>query len=247
MKRFVKQPLIVLAAGVLVLAGTSVGATRAAIESATQATVEFDTSTLQVDILENGETLTSSSTKSAELTFPSIQEDDSFEIGKKYSEVVSVKNTASYSEYVRVMVRKSWETEVSKDEFTKDTDLDPDLIELLGIDEGAWLKDEANSTTEGTVYYYKNKLAAGAEATLFTDIKINDDVNSIVSRTIESEDEKGKTIKHEYLYDGKYFYVELRVDAVQTNNGADAIYGAWGVNASLDSNGSITDIKAATF
>ena len=54
-------------------------------------------------------------------------------------------------------------------------------------------------------------------------------------------DENGyTTITTTYDYDGVTFNVEAQVDAVQTHNAEDAIKSAWGVDAQISADGTLS-------
>ncbi len=247
MNKFVKNPLIILAAGVIVVAASGAGATRAALTYSSEAEkVDFSTSVLSVDIQEKqGDSF--KSVKEANLSFENIAEamktNDSdpsnnipFVIGKKYAEEVQVVNDSAgnYEEYVRVVVRKSWtDTEGNKDVF-----LDPQLIKLEVAD--GWLSDSRASTQEEEIYYLNKPLNKGEAVDFLNSITIDNKVLSYV-KTVDGD--VAGTVINEYKYDNKQFFVELRVDAVQTHNAKEAILGAWGVNVNLGSNGEITSVN----
>ena len=264
MKKIVKNPLVLFAVGVLVVAGSSVGATRAAITYSTRAEqVDFSTSELAVEIQElQGDkyvTVNNGDDEADSLTFPAIAEamktndndksnDLPFTVGKKYAEDVRVINTSAggYDEYVRVHIRTSW-----KDANGKNTYLDPKLIKLELAN--GWYADEAEGTEaekagEGYVLYLAKPLAYGESADLVKSITINNEVLTYVKTVGGNTDENGKisgVVTDEYQYNGKTFFVEIRVDAVQTHNAEDAILGAWGVHATVNESGVITSINGA--
>ncbi|MBP5594753.1 MAG: hypothetical protein J6Y02_05170 [Pseudobutyrivibrio sp.] len=263
MKKIVKNPLVILAVGVLVVAGSSVGATRAAITYSSRAEqVDFTTAQLEVQLQElQGDdyvVVNNGDGEADSLTFPSIAEamktndsdksnDLPFTVGKTYAENVRVVNTSEggYDEYVRVYVRKSW-----KDDNGKNTILDPKLIDLeiaSGWYEETSNKDddektEAEKAGEGAVYYLAKPLAYGESHDLIKSITIDNEVLTYV-KTVDGD--KTGVVVDEYQYNGKTFYVEIRVDAVQTHNAKEAILGAWGVHAEVDDNGVITSINEA--
>lgn len=271
MKKIVKNPLVLLAVGVLVVAGSSVGATRAAITYSSRAEqVDFSTSELSVEIQElqgseyvavgksEKEVNNAAGTVADSLTFPAIaadmmtNDDDKsndrpFTVGKKYDENVRVVNTSAggYDEYVRVFVRTSW-----KDANGKNTILDPKLINLEYAD--GWYTDTTENTDaeahgEGYAMYLAKPLAYGESADLIKSITIDNEVLTYV-KTVGGTEKDGKisgVVTDEYQYNGKTFYVEIRVDAVQTHNAEDAILGAWGVHANVNESGVITSINGA--
>ena len=55
-------------------------------------------------------------------------------------------------------------------------------------------------------------------------------------------------VENIYLYNGENVYIELQADAVQTHNGADAIYAAWGVRATCDAvdDGNIVEVNGVS-
>lgn len=239
MKKQIKRPLIVFAAGMVLVLASSVGATRAAIVYQNAAEqVDFSTSTLTVDLQEwQGDKYVS--VNDGTLTFPSLQNSDGeydFNIGQEYDEKVQVVNDSpgEYAEYVRVNVRKSWLSDG-----VKDTELDPDAI-VLDIASG-WIVDDV--TTEGAIYYLTTPLEYNESAEFIEHIIIDNKIWDYVE-TVEKDGETG-TVVNEYKYDNLSFYVELRVDAVQTHSADEAILGAWGVEAEF-SGDTITSINGTT-
>ena len=249
MKKIVKNPLVILAVGVLIVASSSVGATRAAISYSNKADqVNFSTAKLQVELQEKqGDDYAVVSAEDS-LTFPAIAEamktndsdksnDIPFTVGKKYDENVRVVNTSEggYDEYVRVSVYKYW-----KDGKNKDTFLDPKLIDLEVAN--GWYEDKTAETLERKVYYLAKPLAYNESHDLIKSVTIGNEVLTYV-KTVDGD--KTGVVVDEYQYNGKTFYVEIMVDAVQTHNAKDAILGAWGVHVEVDDNGVITSMNGA--
>lgn len=223
MKKNLKSPLIILALGVVIVAASSAGAARAAlVDSTARERVNFSTAELSVDILENDVSLKSS----GELNFSAVDED--IKVGKLYDENVTIVNNSNeetgYSEYVRVIVRKSWYKDGKKD-----TSLDPALI-VINVDDG-WIENKDESTSEQTVYYRTSPLACGESVDFINSIKIDNVVNTIVADTAADGVSISGNIANEYIYDGQEAYIQLQADVVQTHNAEDAIYAAWGVKA----------------
>ena len=162
---------------------------------------------------------------------------------------MSVKNTGSIDQYVRVSIYKYWidENEQKDGKTGKKLKLDPKLIELeldncdLEGNTSDWLWDSESSTDERIVLYYSKILPSDGEpSSPFTkSVKIN---RSIVNRVSQEESintidgKTYKTIKTVYDYDGMKFCVEAKVDAVQDHNAQDAIKSAWGRDVSIDEN-----------
>ena len=142
---------------------------------------------------------------------------------------MSVQNSGTIDQYVRVSIYKYW----MKDD-KKDQSLSPDLIDLNLVNVGSgWLLDESSSTDERTVLYYSKLLEEGKTSSLFADsIK----VDGIVATRVTQVPVEGKpnTIRTVYDYDGMHFCVEVKVDAVQDHNAEDAIWSAWGSKVTVN-------------
>ena len=138
-----------------------------------------------------------------------------FAVGKTYDYSLSVRNTGSADEYVRVTVTTYWEQDGKKV-----VELSPELIDLHFV-EGDWKIDSAATTPERTVLYYASPVAAGGETTPFTDTLRIDD--KVLSKATELADGG-----FELDYEGLKFQIKVVADAVQTHNGEEAMTGAWG-------------------
>ena len=233
MNKKIKSPLILLAVGILVIGASTAGATRAAIAIQSSAErVNFSTASLSIQLLEEVEGEYQSIGEDQDLQFAEVLNDTSLKVGKKYTENVRVVNnsnqTTGYKEYVRVVIRKSW----FKD--GKQTNLDPGLIKIFTAD--GWYLNEDESTAEQEVYYLTSPLECGNGVDFITGIQINDSITKFVEvkPVIEDGAEIAGYVENEYLYNGEKVYIQLQADAVQTHNGADAIYAAWGVRATCD-------------
>ncbi len=159
-------------------------------------------------------------------------------IGRKYKEELSVRNTGSIDQYVRVRIFKSWTNEKGE----KVNTLAPSLIEL-NLTNNGWIVDKAASTEERTVLYWPYILKVGeSTAPLCDSIQIS---NSIMSKVTETQETKDglTTITTIYSYDGMSFNLEAEVDAVQTHNAEAAIKSAWGVDVTVGRNGTLSLVK----
>ena len=234
MKMKINRPLMVFAAGLLIVAGSSVGATRAALTySAEGEEVNYSTSTMSVQLLQNEKGISEKR----------LQLPEDFKIGQKFDEDLTVKNTSkgNYDEFIRVTVKKSWmEKELNlidvptvktiksgDDSYKKDTLLDPNNIEL-GIEPG-WIIDD--ETEEQVVYYYTKPVPKDKAVKLINSIKINNAVWDDI--TVWQDD---NYLWNDYHYDDKYVSIEVQADAVQTHNAEEAMLGAWGVKAEVENN-----------
>lgn len=212
MKKLFRSPitsivLFVIAAGLLVV--SSIGGVRAALNIESQFyTAEIVLDEINVALTENGIVVEGDDTLLKQL----IPAGEKLVLGKPYDEVLAVRNNGAINEYVRVSVYKYW-----KKNGEKCVDLDPGLIDLHFVTGQGWIIDEAASTEERTVLYYKTgyltpKDTAGADSTPFAD-----------KLTIK----KGAAAK---AYEGCECWIEAVVDGVQDHNAADAVNSVWGHN-----------------
>ena len=130
MKLEIKRPLIVFAAGLVLVGASSVGATRAAVAYQANADeVDFSTSKMTVDLQEgffDEETEKFTDYRSVEKDYLYLPAIEKFNVGQKYEENIRVLNDSpgGYDEYVRITIKKSW----YNNQKMKDTELDPDNI-----------------------------------------------------------------------------------------------------------------------
>lgn len=163
--------------------------------------------------------------------------DNSLVLGKNYREQLSVKNSGTIDEYVRVTVYRYWVDE----DGNKLTDCSPDLIDLNLLTGEHWLEDVSAATAERNVLYYDRILKSGETSPLFADtIKIDDEVLARVSESSYTDADGYTTITTTYDYNGVKFILEADVDAVQTHNAEDAIMSAWGVSVKIADDGSLS-------
>jgi hypothetical protein len=233
------------ALAVVLLLGSSVGGARAALtyysETYSSRLQMYD---IGVTLNENGNAVSwrdynadsngTWSQTSGVLLADMLGQGENVVLGKAYPEAISVTNSGTIDEYVRVSLYTYW---LDKDG-NKMQELSPALIQLhllcdqTGYDNG-WLLDEAATTAERTVLYYRSILPAGTTSVPLSDTLTVDGL--VASKvTQETKTEGGyTTIVTTYDYDGVQFQLEARVDAVQTHNAADAIWSAWGRRVSV--------------
>ena len=158
--------------------------------------------------------------------------------GKAYSEELSVRNSGSIDEYVRVILYCYWEDK----DGNRVTDVSPGLIEL-GLTGNGWVEDASASTEERKVVYYTGILPAGQQTPALSDtLTINEKAALMMSggEGREEAGDNGSTGQATaYGYDGLRFVLEAEVNAVQTHNAEDAIKSAWGVDVSVGANGNL--------
>lgn len=174
---------------------------------------------------------------------------ENLELGRDYKEVLSVKNSGTIDEYVRVKIYKYW-MKTDDNGTRKATDLDTSLIDLQWADDldKYWLRDTANSIgddngiEETTVLYYREPLAVGDFTTDITkSLKITYPVSAKITQTVEKVGTK-TVYTTKYDYDGVTFVLEAEADGVQTHNAKDAILSAWGRKVTM-SGGRITGFE----
>lgn len=238
-------PVILLSASALLLVGSTVGSTRAALTYySDNYTADMSVSSIGVSLTENGKNISSRdyshSNNEWDVTegelFKDLQKDEAIVPGKTYKEELSVSNSGSIDNYVRVILTKSWTDKNGK----KDTTLSPGLIDLHVVEDNGWIVDEDASTAERTVLYYTGIVSAGESTPNFIDtLKIDNKIAEKV-KVETSKDENGNTIiRHVYKYDGYQFHVDAEVNAVQTHNAKDAIKSAWGVDVTVSEDGTL--------
>ncbi|XCP84617.1 hypothetical protein ABXS75_16430 [Roseburia hominis] len=176
-----------------------------------------------------GEKSTGWTTKEGALLEHMLDESDGHLVPeRKYQEELSVVNSGSIPEYVRVRIYRYWvDPESGKDEDgneVKVTTMDPEWIKLE-LEESGWWKNEAECTDECTVLYYRSELPTGKAATFCKSITIDD----AVAKVTKTEVGNG-VVKTTYDYEGRKFVLEVDADAVQNHNAKDAIRSAWGVD-----------------
>ena len=241
----VKPALLLGAAGLLLLTST-VGSTRAALTMYSEDyAAQVDMSNIGVALLENGTVVseqTYGKTTSAEGTLLEnmLPEGEKFTPGKPYEERINVKNTGDIDTYVRVIITRSWQSDLDGDgEFEKDTKLAPSLIDLQLAEDSGWIVDESNTySDERIVLYYTHAVQPEGETKALSDaIRIDPQIAQYVTVNEEGD--------YEYIYDGYSFCLEAEVNAVQTHNAADAIKSAWGVDVTVtdDDGGTITSVN----
>ena len=249
-KKIPVLPAVLLSASALLLAGSTVGSTRAALTYFSENySASVNISQIGVSIQENGKTVSSRDyagdgqwTETSSSLFADLLDGgEKIGLGKKYDDSITIKNSGSIDTFVRAVVTKSWQDT----EGNKDTSLDPALIQLNFLTENGWQIDESASTAERTVLYYTSLLPSGestAELLGEDALSIDSAVGTKVEQT-ETQTEEGTVITTEYAYDGYSFQVEIEADAVQTHNAADAIKSAWGVDVTVSEDGNHISLR----
>lgn len=234
-KSFPAKPALLLSAAALLLLGSTVGSTRAALTYYSENySARVDMSSIGVTLLENGKEVSSrdyaddgawEGTADGVLLKDMLSEGEKLVPGKRYDESLTVLNSGNIDTFVRVVLTKSWQD----GDGNKDTSLSPDLIELELGEGNGWVKADVESSPERIVLYYTNALAPGETAPAFCDtIRISHEVADKITKVTD-----GNTIHYVYDYNGYSFGLDAEVNAVQTHNAEDAVKSAWGVDVSV--------------
>ena len=176
-KRIPKKSILLLSAAVLLLLGSTIGSTRAALTYYSENYVAgMELSSIGVSLLENGKVVSSrdyadngawEGKADGVLLDGFLQDGEKIIPGKNYTEELEVQNSGSIDTYVRVIITKNWLNKEGKPA----TNLDPSLIKLnYG---SGWVEDKAASTSERTILYYQGILTSGSEATFAESLQID--------------------------------------------------------------------------
>ena len=249
MKIKVTKPLLILTAGVLLVAGGAFGATKAAEEHSSETEgVAVETAEFTVDLMEKQDgkyqSVAGTSEEPKALQITSLNQvsagKEELAVDHPYSEEVKVvnKSDGDFPQYVRVVVIKYW---TDKDG-NKDTEANPDYIKLETVD--GWAAESNEDNAEETIYYYKKPLDKDCEAQLLKAISFDENVLDAYKSTTYDED--GNPLVTIKGYQDKYFKIEVRVDAIQDRHAEDAMLGAWGIDAQFDDAGNLISIDGDT-
>lgn len=235
---------VLLSASAVLLIGSTVGSTRAALTYYSENYgAEVTVSNIGVSLLENGETVSRRDydsngewNETSGALLADLQE-ETIVPGKEYDEALAVSNSGSIDSYVRVILNKSW----TDSEGSTDQNLSPELIDLNLLTDNGWIIDEDASTAERTILYYTNILPAGETTPALSDtVRIDPAVADKVTEEVATDENGYKTITFTYAYDGYTFELKAEVNAVQTHNAQDAIKSAWGVDVDVADDGTIS-------
>ena len=233
-KSFPKKSALLLTASALLLIGSTVGSTRAALTYYSENySAQIEMQNIGVSLLENGDVVSSQDftsknqqeVKDGELLTGLLGKNEKFAPGNKYKEELSVQNSGNIDTFVRVILTKSWQNKEGK----KNTTLSPDLIELNFLTANGWVVADQQTTDERTVLYYTKAVKAGDTTPALSDtLRIDPKIATDVEKTV-----KDNTITYTYKYGDYTFHIDAEVDAVQTHNAKDAIKSAWGVDVNV--------------
>ncbi|MBR2807216.1 MAG: hypothetical protein IKE18_10645 [Oscillospiraceae bacterium] len=222
--------IVLMALAVILLIVGTVGGSRAALTYSETYSTELSMQDIGVVLNENNNPVENGGVLLSDI----LGTDEAFKIGKEYEETITVENTGSIDQYVRVTLYKYWQ-----DADGKRVDLSPSYINLvLGTDN--WIVDPAASTDERTVLYYKIPLKQNEETSaVITSISVDNAVMKLVEQTKETEGAY-TTVTNTYKYDSVNLGLKAEVDVVQAHNGEDAILSAWGAQVSIADDGTLS-------
>lgn len=250
--------VVLFALAIALLSFSAIGSTRAALTYYSETyTAQIDVQSIGVSLLENGNIVSYRDYTHADNVWNqasgnllALPEGEEWQIGKTYPELLSVRNSGSIDEYVRVKIYKYWVDENGR----KLPHLSPAMIDLH-LTGGHWIVDDRATTAnmgegdfkdgETIVLYYDSPLPAAGEGVFhetesFVDsVTIKSDVLTKVTEERSTDANGWITVRTVYDYDGASFVVEAEVDAVQTHNAQSAIKSAWGVDVEVAADGTL--------
>lgn len=250
-----KATMAVFGAAALLLAASTIGGARAAqISREEDFRTGIATTAVSTALVEaNAGTGAEGAGRNGSLLSGMLPENETVKPGKKYEERLSVENTGTTDQYVRVTLYRYWTREVKAGAGTdaggteapetvtvKERDADPGYIRLnlLAADGSAekadalWVVDGDASTAERTVLYYTRPLGPGERA-VFADGLV---IDSAVAGVLKTGADGTKS----YFYKDLSFRVRAEVDAVQPRHTEEAILSAWGREVNIDGEGNLS-------
>ena len=177
----------------------------------------------------------SSDPKMGALLTNMLAEGEKLKFGYAYPERLSVRNSGSIPEYVRVTVYKYWVD--GEDRFDayddKGNDVLNDLIDLHFLETNGWVIDHNSDTKERTVLYYREVLDTEDSGNPYQTPDFTDTLtidNTIVDYAKITTETGPNTVT--WVADGMQFMIEVEADGVQNHNARAAMKSAWGLTDS---------------
>lgn len=170
-----------------------------------------------------------------------VPEGETFQMGKAYTEELSVQNSGTIDQYVRVNIYRYWVKVAEDGTEEKLRELSPDLIDLHLVNTDHWVEDKSSATEERMVLYYDSILPAGETSPLFCDtLTVSGVAAGHVTQTKTVREDGYTVITTRYDYNGVEFRLEVEVNAVQTHNAQDAIWSSWGREVAISPSGTLS-------
>ena len=231
--RISKRTIALIAAALVLFAGGTYTGTRAVLNVySPEHFLIFDTDSQSVQILENGVAAT---TLLSDLNGKIIP-------GKENKEEIRAKNiTPDADQFVRIVIRKYWRDA----DGNKATDIDEKLLGKIKLEfdsTGLWQKNDAETTPEREVYYYK-KVVPGGNVTdsvtepLTSTLTVD---NSVATEPTVSEPDENGVITYSYKLDGYQVCIEAEAQSIQTHSAQKAVRSIWGVTNVTASGSTLT-------
>lgn len=232
---------LLLSASVAFLLLSTVGSTRAALTyNSENYEMQVQVSRIGVELLEGGESVEG---EGALLSgrFGDGQGQEKLIPGMHYEEMLSARNSGAIDSYVRVILYRSWKQENGE----KDTTLSPELIGLE-LNTEDWILDGEASASDGgeqyrerLVLYYKRPLAPGAQTAPFVkELWLDPAISKAVEHTVQEG-----VYQTAFCYDSYHFDLEAEVQSVQAYDGEGALQSAWGVQAKIAEDGTLSLVR----
>lgn len=217
----------VVAAILVVTAGTALAATLRPDIISEDYKAEFDLDHIDVALVENGK-----ESKDIESKALLSELEGKVQPGRSYKEEIAAKNVSDTPEIVRMIITTYWHN-TDDPEGDPDPKKDPGLIELTFNDDeynkNAWQINDDETTSQRRVFYLKEVLPGNTTSSpVVNKLRVN---NKILEDVEETTEQKGnQTIyTYTYAYDGYQICVEADVQSVQTHNPQETIESTWGV------------------
>lgn len=224
-KKISRASIAFLIAAILVVtAGTALAATLRPDIISEDYKAEFDLDHIDVALTANG-------VQAKDIESKNLLSDLEGKIqpGRSYKEEIAARNVSDVPAIVRMIITVYWQDAQG----VKDPTKDPGLIELTFNDDeynkNAWQINDDETTAERKVFYLKEVLPGETTSSpVVNKLRVN---NKILENVEESTEKKGnQTIyTYTYEYDGYQVCVEADVQSVQTHNAKETIESCWGV------------------
>ena len=154
--------------------------------------------------------------------------DEKLKLGKDYSEVLSVQNTGSIPEYVRVTIYKYWADSKGNHVYAVGKDNKPisNLIQLTLA--SGWKEDVNSRTDERMVLYYQNALKKDESKDITKTLRIDNSIIDYGEKVYRTEGNE-TSWEWKWVADGLKCMLEVEVDGVQDHAARAAMKSAWGL------------------
>ena len=221
-----KRTAAFLVIAILLFATAGVTGVRAMLNITSENYIaEFELSNLGISLIENG-------TPVKDLDYVLLTPlGKTYKPGYVYKEEIAAQNVADINSFVRITIRKYWKNANGD----KSAELNPALIKLTyngqPCNTDAWAINDDETTTERTVYYYKDLLLSGETTEpVVNELQISSDVIKKENIKLTEKKEGSKTTyTYEFLYNGYWACVEADVQSLQNHNAQDAVESLWGL------------------